>query len=196
MTLPWYRKLHWQILVGLVLGLIFGIFAAISGWGEFTSDWIAPWGKIFINLLTLIAVPLVLASLITGVASLADTRRLSRIGGRTIMIYLGTTLVSLVIGLLLVNVVNPGSAVPEEMRERLIATYQQDAASRQDMADAARERGPLQPLVDMVPSNVFASVSNNRSMLQVVFFALFAGIALLMIPREKAQPLISFFDSL
>ncbi|MDH3588102.1 MAG: dicarboxylate/amino acid:cation symporter [Gammaproteobacteria bacterium] len=196
MTIPWYRKLHWQILIGLILGLIYGIAAAVYGWSEFTSDWIAPWGKIFINLLTLIAVPLVLASLITGVASLADTRRLSRIGGRTIFIYLCTTLVALIIGLLLVNIVNPGSAVPADMRERLMQTYQDDAASRQDAADAARQRGPLQPLVDMVPSNVFASVSNNRAMLQVVFFALFAGVTLLMIPREKGQPLISFFDSL
>ena len=196
MTIPWYRKLHWQILIGLLLGLIYGIAAAIYGWSEFTGDWVAPWGKIFINLLTLIAVPLVLASLITGVASLADTRRLSRIGGRTILIYLCTTFVALVIGLLLVNIVKPGASVPADMRERLIQTYQDDAESRQGQAQAARERGPLQPLVDMVPSNVFASVSNNRSMLQVVFFALFAGVTLLMIPREKAQPLISFFDSL
>ncbi len=196
MIVPWYRKLHWQILIGLVLGLIYGIIAATSGWVAFTTDWIAPWGKIFINLLTLIAVPLVLASLITGVASLADTRRLSRIGGKTIGIYLCTTLFALVIGLLLVNVVDPGSAVPEEMRERLMATYQDDASSRAEQAREAKERGPLQPLIDMVPSNVFESVSNNRAMLQVVFFALFAGVCLLMIPREKAQPLIGFFDSL
>lgn len=196
MTTPWYHKLHWQILIGLILGLIYGVVSALSGWTEFTSDWIAPWGKIFINLLTLIAVPLVLASLITGVASLADTRKLSRIGGRTIAIYLGTTLVALIIGLLLVNAVHPGSAVPNDMRERLIATYEQDASSREALADEARQRGPLQPLVDIVPSNIFASVSDNRSMLQVVFAALFAGVALLMIPREKAQPLISVFDSL
>ncbi|MBT8144371.1 MAG: dicarboxylate/amino acid:cation symporter [Gammaproteobacteria bacterium] len=194
--MPWYRKLHWQILAGLVLGLVYGIVAAIAGWVEFTDDWISPWGSVFINLLTLIAVPLVLASLITGVSSLADTRKLSRIGGRTIGIYLGTTLVALVIGLVLVNVVQPGRSVPEEMRERLSAIYQDDASARAGMAEDARERGPLQPIVDMIPSNIFASVSNNRSMLQVVFFALFAGVALLMIPREKAEPLIGFFDSL
>ena len=193
---PWYRKLHWQILTGLVLGLIFGVVGAIAGWNEFTRDWIAPWGTIFINLLTLIAVPLVLASLITGVASLADTRKLSRIGGRTIAIYLCTTLVALVIGLVLVNIVQPGDSVPAEMRERLVSMYQDDAEARTGMARDARQRGPLQPIVDMVPSNIFASVSNNRAMLQVVFFALFAGVTLLMLPREKAQPLTSFFDSL
>lgn len=192
----WYRQLHWQILVGLVLGLVYGIVAALAGWNEFTSRWIAPWGTVFINLLTLIAVPLVLASLITGVASLADTRKLSRIGGRTIMVYLGTTLVALIIGLLLVNLVKPGHSVPDEMRERLVAVYEDDAAERAGMADTARERGPLQPIVDMVPSNIFASVSNNRSMLQVVFFALFAGVALLMIPRAKAEPLVAFFDAM
>lgn len=194
--MKWYRKLHWQILVGLVLGLVYGVIAAFAGWGEFTNNWLAPWGTIFINLLTLIAVPLVLASLITGVASLADTHKLSRIGGRTIAIYLGTTLVALIIGLLLVNIVQPGASVPDDMRERLSALYEQDASARADLAAAASERGPLQPLIDMVPSNIFASVSNNRSMLQVVFFALFAGVGLLMIPRERAQPLIAFFDSL
>lgn len=192
----WLRELHWQILIGLVLGLAYGIVAAIAGWTSFTSHWISPWGTVFINLLTLIAVPLVLASLITGVASLADTRKLSRIGGRTMVIYLGTTLVALVIGLTLVNIVKPGHAVPEDMRERLVAMYEDDATARAGMAEEARSRGPLQPIIDMVPSNIFASVSNNRSMLQVVFFALFAGIALLMIPRAKAEPLITFFDGM
>ena len=195
-TRAWYRELHWQILIGLVLGLVYGIVAALAGWNEFTTQWISPWGTVFINLLTLIAVPLVLASLITGVASLADTRKLSRIGGRTIMVYLGTTLVALIIGLLLVNLVKPGHSVPEPMRERLVAVYEDDAEQRAGMAESARERGPLQPIVDMVPSNIFASVSNNRSMLQVVFFALFAGVALLMIPSAKAAPLVTFFDGM
>ena len=92
--MPWYRKLHWQIIIGLVAGTIYGIIAAANGWTRFTSDWIAPWGTIFMNLLKLIAVPLVIGSLITGVASLSNLTRLSRIGGKTIGIYVMTTAVA------------------------------------------------------------------------------------------------------
>jgi Na+/H+-dicarboxylate symporter len=194
--MPWYRKLHWQIIIGLVLGLAFGILAAASGWSRFTSHWIAPFGTIFINLLKLIAVPLILASLITGVASLSDLKKLSRIGGKTLAIYIGTTVIALVIGLTVVNVMKPGRTVPPEMRERLQQTYQGEADMRTGLAEEAKERGPLQPLVDMVPDNVIGATADNRNMLQVVFFAILAGIGLLFVPREKAQPLITFFDSL
>lgn len=194
--MPWYKKLHWQIILGLILGLIYGVIAAAAGWSTFVSNWIAPFGTIFINLLKLIAVPLILASLITGVASLSDLRKLSRIGGKTIGIYIGTTVVALIIGLVVVNTLQPGKTVPEEMRAQLQETYQGDVEERTMMAEEAAERGPLQPIVDMVPGNFFGSASDNRNMLQVVFVALLLGIGLLMIPREKAEPLIHFFDSL
>lgn len=194
--MPWYRKLHWQIIIGLVLGLVFGIVAAASGWSRFVTNWVAPFGDIFINLLKLIAVPLILASLITGVASLSDLKRLSRIGGKTIAIYIGTTVVALIIGLTVVNLMQPGERVPEDMKEKLEQAYGGDAMARQQLAERAKERGPLQILVDIVPENFVGAASDNRNMLQVVFFALFFGIGLLMIPREKAVPLIAFFDSL
>ncbi len=193
--MPWYRKLHWQIILGLVLGLAFGILAAANGWSGFTNDWIAPWGTIFINLLKLIAVPLILASLITGVSSLKDLRALSRIGGKTVGLYLVTTATAIVIGLVVVNVMRPGDTVPDSMREQLQATYETVAEERAETA-LAMDRGPLQAFVDMVPENFFGAASNNRNMLQVVFFAIFAGIGLLMIPRRTAQPLITFFSSL
>ncbi len=194
--MPWYKKLHWQIIIGLVLGLLFGVLSAVMGWNAFTSDWIAPFGTIFLNLLKLIAVPLILASLITGVASLSDLSKLSRIGGKTIGIYMLTTVIALVIGLTIVNVMQPGKTVPPEMRERLEATYGGDASARTMLADQAKERGPLQALVDIVPENILGAAGDNRNMLQVVFFALFAGIGLLMIPSNKARPMIEFFDSL
>lgn len=192
----WYKELHWQIVIGLALGLLYGVIAAASGWVEFTEDWVAPFGTIFLNLLKLIAVPLIIASLITGVASLSDLKKLSRIGGKTIFIYLATTFIALIIGLAVVNVMQPGRAVPEDMRDRLQASYEGDVSARTLLAEQARERGPLQPLVDVVPENIFGAASNNSDMLQVVFIAIFFGIGLLLIPREKAQPLITFFDGL
>ena len=183
-------------MIGLVLGLIYGVIAAAAGWGDFTSDWIAPFGQIFLNLLKLIAVPLILASLITGVASLSDMKKLSRIGGKTIGIYIGTTLIALVIGLVLVNVLQPGSSVPPEMREKLEATYQDDVETRTLSAEDIAENSPLQPIVDMVPDNIFSATTRNRDMLKVVFFAIFAGIAILMIPGGKGQPLLDFFSAI
>lgn len=194
--MPWYKKLHWQIIIGLVLGLAYGIFAAASGWGAFTSDWIAPFGTIFLNLLKLIAVPLVLASLVVGVASLSDVGRLSRIGGKTLGLYVLTTVVALAVGLAVVNLTQPGSFVPEAVQQRLAETYAGDVASSEQMAQDAGGRGPLQPLVDMVPSNFFSSAADNGNMLQIVFVAIFLGIGLLLIPKEKAAPLLAFFDSL
>lgn len=194
--MPWYKKLHWQIIIGLVLGLIYGVFAAAVGWDEFTSDWIAPFGTIFLNLLKLIAIPLIIASLIAGVASLSDLKKLSRIGGKTIALYVATTVIALVVGLTYVNVLQPGKTVPVEMRKQLQQTYSGDVEASAELAGQAADRGPLQPLVDMVPSNFFNSASDNGNMLQVVFVAIFLGIGLMLIPREKAQPLITFFDSL
>ncbi len=194
--MPWYKQLHWQIIFGLVLGLLFGIVAAANGWGQFTSDWIAPFGDIFMSLLKLIAMPLVISSLITGVASLSDLRKLSRIGGKTIGIYLATTFVALLIGLVLVNVLEPGGSVPPEMREQLQQTYADEATTGQAAAAAQTEaKSPLQPIVDMVPDNIVFAASDNRKMLQMVFFAIFAGIALIMVPKKKARPLLKFFRS-
>ena len=188
--------LHWQIIIGLALGLIYGIIATNSGWGSFTSDWIAPFGTIFINLLKLIAMPLVLSSLITGVASLSDIKKLSRIGGKTIGIYIGTTAVAVTLGLVSVNVIKPGDKVPDNMKEKLQLTYQKDASKKANTVQEVKDRGPLQPLVDMVPSNFLNSASSNRNMLQVVFMAIFIGIGLIQIPKEKGKPVQQFFESL
>jgi Na+/H+-dicarboxylate symporter len=188
--------LHWQIIIGLALGLVYGIVAASNGWGSFTSDWIAPFGTIFMSLLKLIAVPLVLSSLITGVASLSDLKKLSRIGGKTIAIYVGTTAVAVTIGLISVNMLEPGDKVPDQMKEKLQETYEADASSRAGSAQKIKDRGPLQPIVDMVPSNFFSSASSNRNMLQVVFVAIFVGIGLIQIPKEKAKPVLDFFEGL
>ncbi|MAM14134.1 MAG: dicarboxylate/amino acid:cation symporter [Candidatus Marinimicrobia bacterium] len=189
-------ELHWKIIIGLVLGLLFGMLAATQGWGVFVSNWISPFGKIFINLLKLIAVPLVLSSLITGVASLSDLKKLSRIGGRTISIYIATTAVAVTIGLLSVNMLQPGSTVPEDMKSKLQDTYQSSVSGRVEAAEEVKDRSALQPIVDMVPGNFFSSASNNRNMLQVVFVAIIIGIALIQINKNKAKPVLDFFEGI
>jgi proton glutamate symport protein len=189
-------ELHWKIIIGLVLGLIFGVLAAANGWGGFTTNWIAPFGIIFINLLKLIAVPLVLSSLITGVASLSDLKKLSRIGGKTITIYIVTTTIAVTIGLVSVNLLKPGDTVPEDMKVKLQETYKSAASGKLEAADQIKERRPLQPIVDMVPSNFFSSASNNRNMLQVVFVAIIIGIALIQIPKNKARPVLEFMEGI
>ncbi len=194
--MSWYQQTHWRILVALALGLAYGVVAAIAGWGQFTSDWIAPFGTIFLRLLLLIAVPLVLASLITGVASLSDLSKLSRIGGKTILIYVGTTVIALIVGLVIVNVLKPGATVPDALRERLQETYQADIDVREQAVDDAKEHGPLQPLVDVVPDNIFGAATNNRNMLNMVFIAFLFGTALMLVPKKQAQPLLEFFASL
>ena len=192
----WRLPLHWKIIIGLILGLFYGILSASMGWSRFTSDWITPFGDIFLNLLKVIAVPLVLGSLIMGVASLSDVRKLSRIGGRTIAIYILTTTVSVTIGLVMVNLLEPGAGVPQALQEQLQAAYQSDAESDMERAETARERGPLQVFVDMTPDNIFGALSNNGRMLQVVFFSLLFGIALVLIPSDKSKPLVDFFTGL
>ena len=119
--------LHWQIIIGLLLGLAYGIFSSNMGLNQFTTNWISPFGTIFINLLKLIAMPLVLSSLITGVASLSDVKKLSRIGGKTIGIYIGTTVLAVTLGLISVNLVKPGDKIPNTMKEELQKTYKKDA---------------------------------------------------------------------
>ncbi|MFV0305786.1 MAG: dicarboxylate/amino acid:cation symporter [Moheibacter sp.] len=190
--------LHWKIIIGMVLGIIFGfIMNGINGGKDFVTDWIAPFGTIFINLLKLIAIPLILASLIKGISDLKDISKIQSMGLRTIIIYISTTLVAIVIGLAIVNLVQPGTGMPEETIEKIKLKYANDAGvvDKLEKAMAQQDAGPLQPLVDIFPSNIFQSFA-DASMLQVIFFALFVGICLLLIPKKKAKPLVRFFDSL
>jgi Na+/H+-dicarboxylate symporter len=189
--------LHTQIIIGLVLGLIVGLGIVKLGIApDFTMNYIKPVGTIFINGLKMIAVPLVLASLIVGVSNLGDITKLSRIGGKTILTYIFTTALSVSIGLLIVNIFNPGKSLPIETRDNLMSLYTDAAGSRSLQAEELKQQSPLQPLVDMVPENVFQAATDNASMLQVVFFAIIVGIALIQIPKSKAEPVIAFFDGL
>lgn len=189
--------LHTQIILGLILGLIFGLIVIKTDLSpDFTLDYIKPIGTIFINALKMIAVPLVLASLVVGVSNLGDISKLSRIGSKTIVTYLITTVLAVSIGLILVNIFSPGKSLPIETREGLMAQYDEAAGSTATQAELLQQQSPLQPLVDIIPENIFQAASENSSMLQVVFFAILIGIALLQIPKDKASPVVAFFDGL
>ncbi len=189
--------LHWKIIIGMILGIIFGfIMNSVEG-KDFVNDWVSPFGTIFINLLKLIAVPLILASLIKGISDLKDISKIKAMGLRTIGIYITTTLVAIIIGLSIVNTVKPGDGMPEHTIEKIKTKYANDkgVSDKLDKAAAQKDAGPLQPLVDIFPSNIFKAFGEAK-MLQVIFFALFVGICLLLISEDKARPLVNFFDSL
>ncbi len=191
--------LHWQILIGMFLGILFGLgMSHVTGGKEFTVDWISPFGTIFVKLLKLIAIPLILASLIKGISDLKDISKFRNIGIRTIITYISTTVVAITIGLLLVNALEPGSGVPDETVQKLTETYasRESVQEKIEQATRQREQGPLQFIVDMVPDNAIAAMSENKLMLQVIFFAIFLGISLLLIGEKNAEPLKKFFDSL
>lgn len=222
--------LHWKIIIGMVLGIIWSLLSSSLGWSQFTLDWIAPFGTIFINLLKLIAIPLVLFSIINGIASMGSTTNLGRLGFKTLGLYFLTTVFAVGFGLLLVNVFQPGVHINENSRIDNRISYELwanehgveikdsknfllnpqytdrvqnlsgelvDASaieSRIKTAEALQDQSPLQFLVDIVPENLFMSLSNNSLMLQIIFFAIFFSIALLFIPQEKARPVMGFIE--
>jgi len=166
-------SLHWKILIGMALGVLFGfILSNLNGGGIFISNWIKPFGTIFINSLKLIAVPLILASLIKGISDLKDISKLSSMGGVTILTYLSTTVIAVSVGLLLVNIIKPGDSISEKTRTELIEAYDSDAEEKRMAAAENKDSGPLQPLVDLVPSNFVSAASDNKNMLQVLFFSI------------------------
>ncbi len=180
----------------MVAGIVIGLLLSFSGNTQFSTFWIKPFGTIFISLLKLIAVPLVLASLIKGITSLTDISKLSKMGSRTVGIYLATTIFAVSLGLLLVNVFEPGKGFSEETRQEFSEKFSGDTAKRTAAALAVAQQGPLQPLVDMFPENIFDSVRDNRNMLQVIVFAILFGIAMVMLDDELIAPVKNFFDSL
>ena len=186
--------LHWKILIGMAAGIAFGVLANQLGWAGFVSDWIKPFGTIFINSLKLIAIPLIVASLIKGITDLKDISKLSAMGGRTIGIYIITTILAIIIGLGIVNLVGPGKGLDESTRDSLLNDFAADAGARITAAASQREAGPLQALVDLVPDNIVGAASSNGNMLQVIFFVICFGIGLILIDPVKAKPVKDFFD--
>ena len=188
--------LHWQILLGMVFGVLFAFILVQFAWGkDVIVTWVKPFGTIFINLLKLIAVPLILGSLIKGISDLKDISKLSKMGGRTIGLYVFTTVLAVSIGLVIVNVIKPGSYISEQTRTELVSNYSTDANSKIEAAAIQKQVGPLQSLVDIVPDNIFKAASDNGNMLQVIFFAIIFGIAMILLPEAQSKPVKDFFDS-
>ncbi len=192
-------ELHWQILIGMLLGLFIGFLFSQFSWGkQFVSDWIKPFGDIFIKLLKLIAMPLIVASLIKGISDLKDFSKFANIGGRTVITYILTTVIAITTGLLVVNIFQPGSGISEETINRMTQMYAESSSVKSKLAAAENQQnlGPLQFLVDMVPNNLFGALSNNKAMLQVIVFTVLFALSLLLIREEDARPVKMFFDSL
>ncbi|MBV7440914.1 dicarboxylate/amino acid:cation symporter [Weeksellaceae bacterium TAE3-ERU29] len=192
-------ELHWQIMIGMIVGITFGYLMTFwSGGAKFINDWIVPFGTIFIRLLKLIAIPLILASLVKGISDLQDISKFKNMGIRTILIYMFTTLIAIVIGLGIVNLLDPGKGIPKETIAQLTSTYTNNADISAKITEAANQKaaGPLDFVVNMVPDNIIGAMTDNGMMLQIIFFAIFIGISLLLVDDKKAKPLKDFFDSL
>lgn len=188
--------LHWKILIGMILGLAFGYLMKNMELKEIVVDWIKPFGTIFINLLKMIAVPLIVVSLIVGLSDLKDIAKLSKLGGKTVALYLFSTVFAVSIGLVLANLIRPGDYINDESRKSLLENFAGDAAQKIELAEKAKNSGPLQPLVDVVPENFFNAMTDNASMLQVILFVILLGIGLILIDENKAKPVVDFFKGL
>ncbi|MBP8759010.1 MAG: dicarboxylate/amino acid:cation symporter, partial [Parabacteroides sp.] len=191
-SIPLYAK----ILIGMLIGILIGVAALSFGVTKFVNDWVRPWGQVFIRLLQLIAVPLVFVSLVKGVIGLSDIGKFSRIGLRAISLYLLTTAFAVTIGVSLGLVVKPGQFVDREYVTSMQESYQAVVEQKKVEAESMKDSGPLSFLEEVVPDNIVAATSDNRKMLQVIFFAILFGIAALCIERTKIVPIEQLFDSL
>lgn len=185
-----------KIIFGMILGVIWGLIAVQTGLGDFTDDWVKPWGTIFIKLLKLIAVPLIFVSLVKGITSITDITKLSRIGAKTIGLYLISTVISIVLGLLIVNTVKPGHTFSQEKRQEFQLQYENNVEESEDIAGAVKERPPLAFFEDMVPDNIIKATGDNSNMLQVIFFSLLFSIAMILLELKQIKIVKELFDGL
>ena len=182
--------LHWQILIGLVGGAIAGGLIGMAGGGEIVTTYVRPVGTLFIRLITMIAAPLVLASLVVGASSITEPSKFGRIGGKTVAAFLCTTAAAITIGLVVANLLQPGAGLPADVSARLLASYQEQADAR---IGGAESLSVIDQLLALVPTNPFAALADGN-MLQIVFFALLVGLALTLVPAERAAPVIRVFE--
>jgi proton glutamate symport protein len=185
-----------KIFIGMGIGILWGLFSIWVSIEEFTLDWVKPWGNMFLKLLKLIAVPLIFVSLVKGISSLTDITRLSRIGLKTIAIYLITTLIATTVGLGMVNLIGPGNVFPEERQAEYREEFMEDISAKQLFADEVKGRSPLHFLEDIIPENIVFAAGDNSKMLQVIFFAILFALAMVTIKNKKIKYVKGFFDGL
>jgi proton glutamate symport protein len=187
-------QLYTKILIGLGAGVLFGSIANFGGQAWLVSLLVAlqPIGTLFIRLITMIVVPLVVASLVLGTASLGDIGRLGRLGGKTIAFYLGTTAVAVTIGLLVSNVVRPGARIDPETRDALIAQFDGQAVERLQLAE--QRPTVVETLLNMVPTNPFSAAA-DFNLLQLIFFSIIFGAAISLIADDRKQSILAFFHA-
>ncbi len=185
-----------KIFIGMGLGILLGLVCVWVGWENFTINWIKPWGTIFLKLLKMIAVPLIFVSLVKGISSLTDITKLSRIGYKTIAIYLLTTVFATSVGLVMVNVLKPGDVFPKEKQEQYRQKFGGQIELRQESAAEIEKQSPLHFFEEMVPDNFFLAAGDNSKMLQIIFFAIMFSIALVLVPGDKTEVVKDFFDGL
>ncbi|HOQ49178.1 MAG TPA: dicarboxylate/amino acid:cation symporter [Candidatus Kapabacteria bacterium] len=188
--------LYARILIGMLIGAIIGVIAVSTNTGWIIDDWVKPFGVIFLKLLKLVAIPLIFASLVTGISGLSDITKLSRIGLKTIAFYIFTTILAVSIGLMLVTLFKPGNSFPEEKRIELLSKYSQDLETKANIAESTKSDGPLKFIVDIVPDNIVASASSNSNMLQVIFFAILFGVAIVLLKNSKVELVREFISGL
>lgn len=183
---PLQWPLYIWILISMVLGIAWGLLVSSENLTNFQNTYIAPWGQLFLRLLKFIAVPLVFVSVICGILSMVSLRKLLPLAVKTLTLYIITTIAAIVIGLLLVNAIKPGEGVN---KENFVTQSEIQAPPNQAEKDAA----PFFPN-GLFPENLFASMSDNSAMLQIITAALMIGISLLLIPAEKRRTLTAFFE--
>ena len=191
--------LHWKIVIGMILGVLLGfVMLQFDSGPQFAKNWVEPIGSIFVRMLKLIAVPLIVASLVKGISDLKDIAKFKSMGVKTIVTYVLTTVFAITIGLSAVNLIKPGDGISEKTITHLKETYASNAKIQERISEAENQQnqGPLQFVVDMVPDNLFKAMSNNKLMLQVIFFTICLGLSMLLVPEKEAKPLKKFFDSL
>ncbi|TNE68868.1 dicarboxylate/amino acid:cation symporter [bacterium] len=179
-------KLYTKIFIGLVAGIVFGLIA-----GEYAL-YVEFLGTIFIRLITMVVVPLVMASLILGTASLGNIKQLGRIGLKTFLYYTITTAIAISIGLTLANILKPGAGIDDTAKKALMENYEGVAKEK---VMSAKDTSVVDMLVRIIPTNPFASMASN-DMLGLIFFSLSLGVALTYLPPEKTRGFINGIQTL